>query len=137
MEQSSTIIGEVLDAFPQTRAIYLFGSAASGDQQVDSDIDVALLLPAVQARSAGSLMLGPLHQRLEAALGCSVDLVNLRTVSTVFQNEIIASGRRIFCADSDAADEFEMLVMSMYQKLNAERAGILSEGLRSGRFYQV
>ncbi len=66
-----------------------------------------------------------------------MDLVNLRQVSTVFQKEIVMAERRIYCADQYAADEFEMLTISFYQKLNEERAGILAEGLRSGSFYQV
>jgi len=137
MDLNATIIAQVSDAFPSVQAVYLFGSTVDGQQRRESDIDIAILLPPVQARRAGSLSMSPLHQRLESALSRSVDLVNLREVSTVFQNEIIASGERILCADPDAADEFEMLVMSMYQKLNAERAGILAEGLASGRFYPV
>lgn len=137
MDLNATIITRVRDAFPRVQAVYLFGSTVGGQQRKDSDVDIAILLPPLQARRAGSLSVGPLHERLESALGRSVDLINLREVSTVFQNEIIASGKRIHCADPDAADEFEMLAMSMYQKLNAERAGILAEGLASGRFYQV
>lgn len=45
--------------------------------------------------------------------------------------------RRIYCGDLYAADEFEMLVLSFYQKLNEERAEVLAEGLRSGRFHNV
>ncbi len=45
--------------------------------------------------------------------------------------------RRIFCADNYVADEFEMLALSLYQKLNEERAELLAEGLRSGSFYNV
>ncbi|QKK02173.1 MAG: nucleotidyltransferase domain-containing protein [Pseudomonadota bacterium] len=137
MNLNGTIIAEVLDAYPRVQAVYLFGSTVDGEQRGDSDIDVAVLLPPEDARRVGSLLMGALHEQLESLLGRSVDLINLREVSTVFQNEIIASGQRIHCAHPDAADEFEMLVMSMYQKLNAERAGILSEGLGSGRFYRV
>jgi len=45
--------------------------------------------------------------------------------------------RRIYTGDEYAAEEFEMLTLSYYQKLNEERAGVLAEGLRSGRFYDV
>ncbi|MBE9546321.1 MAG: nucleotidyltransferase domain-containing protein, partial [Proteobacteria bacterium] len=45
--------------------------------------------------------------------------------------------RRIYQADEYAADEFDMLTISYYQKLNEERAGILEEVLASGRFYQL
>ncbi len=137
MKLNDRIIAQALDAYPCVQAVYLFGSLVDGEQREGSDIDIALLLPPEQARRVGSMLMSALEERLESALSRSVDLINLREVSTVFQNEIISSGKRIHCADPEAADEFEMLVMSMYQKLNAERAGILSEGLRSGRFYQV
>ena len=64
-----------------------------------------------------------------------VDLINLRLAPTVLQKEIIMNGERLFQSTGTAADEFEMLVLSLYQKLNEERAGILTEGLRSGKFY--
>ncbi len=58
-------------------------------------------------------------------------------ISTVFQKEIVMADRRIYCADEYAAEEFEMLTISKYQKLNEERAGIISEALKSGRFYNL
>ncbi len=70
---------------------------------------------------------------LEAELGRTVDLVNLREVNTVFQKEIIVDGRRIRCIDRFAADEFEMLTISYYQKLNEERADILAAIVKQGR----
>jgi len=75
-----------------------------------------------------------LHLELEDKLRKDVDLIDLRQSSTVLQKEVIGSGRRIYCGDAAGADEFEMHVLSLYQKLKAERAGILAEGLSSGRF---
>ncbi len=74
---------------------------------------------------------------LERLLGKPVDLINLRQVSTVFRKEIIMADRRIDCRDQYAADEFEILTLSFYQKLNQEQRDVLTEGLRSGRFYNV
>jgi len=64
-------------------------------------------------------------------------LINLRLVSTVFQKEIVVADRRIFCADRYAADEFEMLTFSYYQKLNEERKQILEEFFKTGKAYAV
>ncbi|MGB3218855.1 MAG: hypothetical protein WBD79_15760, partial [Anaerolineae bacterium] len=64
-----------------------------------------------------------------------VDLVNGREVSTVFQKEIIRSGRRIYTADDNAVAEFEMLTLSYYQKLNEERAAILQVFRETGKAY--
>ncbi len=74
---------------------------------------------------------------LAAVLGKNVDVINLRQASTVFQKEIIMAERRIFCANPYAADEFEMLTLSYYQKLNEERREILVEFARTGRAYPV
>jgi predicted nucleotidyltransferase len=89
----------VLAAFPDTEAIYLFGSYATGAPRMDSDLDLAILLPYPAAHQAGSLYLSPLHVALERQAPAGVDLINLRLVSTVFQIEIINTGRRIYCAN--------------------------------------
>lgn len=133
----TTFIPLIRAAYPDVQAVYLFGSYAAGNPWPDSDIDLALLLPPATAKAAASLAVSDLRAALERALGCEVDLVNLRQVSTVFRKEIVMLGQRIYCADAYAADEFEMLTLSLYQKLNAERQDILAEFARSGRAYPV
>lgn len=130
-----TIVAPILAVYPETQVIYRFGSAGSDYERPDSDIDLALLLPPAEAKKAGSLALSALHLELESSLGKAVDLINIRAAATVFQKEIVMGGERIYCSDPGIADEFEMLVLSLYVKLNEERAEILAEGLRSGRFY--
>lgn len=127
----------ILRYHPAVQAIYLFGTHGTDYERPDSDVDIAVLLPPVEAKAVGSLALSPLQFALEDALEKPVDLINLRQVPTVFQKAIIMDERRFFCADRYAAEEFEMLVLSFYLKLNEERAEILAEGLRSGRFYDV
>jgi len=127
----------VVQHYPAAQAIYLFGTYGTADEWPDSDVDIALLLPPDGAKREGHLALSNARVALERLLGKDVDLINLRQVSTVFQKEITMAERRIFCADAYAADEFEMLVLSYYQKLSQERADVLAEGLRSGRFYSV
>ncbi len=135
--EQDAIIHTVLRHYADTQAIYLFGSYGTDNEWPDSDVDIALLLPPKQARAVRLLAMSPLCSELGSLLKKSVDLINLREVSTVFQKEIIAADRRIHTGNAYAAEEFEMLVLSFYQKLSEERAGILAEGLRSGRFYNV
>ena len=137
MIEPKAIIQPVLRNYPDTQAIYLFGSYGTDNAWPDSDVDIALLLPPKQARADRMLAISPLCAELGSLLKKPVDLINLREVSTAFQKEIIAADRRIHTGNAYAADEFEMLVLSFYQKLSEERAGILAEGLRSGRFYNV
>ncbi|HRD67772.1 MAG TPA: nucleotidyltransferase domain-containing protein [Candidatus Competibacter sp.] len=131
------IIEAVLNHYPDVQAIYLFGSYDTEYQRPNSDVDIALLLPPEKIRETGSLALGPLWFELECRLGKAVDLIDLRQMPTVFRKEIIAADRRIYCGDEYAADEFEMLTLSFYQKLNQERREVLAKGLRSGRFHDV
>ena len=131
------IVETIIRHYPGTQAIYLSGSYGAGNEWPNSDVDIAVLLPPETSKRVGHLMMSQLHGDLELLLGRNVDLLNLRCVSTVFQKEIIIAERRIYMADEYAADEFEMLTLSYYQKLNEERAQVLAEGLRSGRFYNV
>ena len=137
MRDYRPIVETVLVNYPDVQAIYLFGSYDTEQEWPNSDVDIALLLPPVIAQTSGSLALDPLLFELERLLGKSVDLINLRQVSTVFRKEVIMADRRVDCRDEYAADEFEMLTLSFYQKLNQERREVLAEGLRSERFYNV
>ncbi|MGH8603244.1 MAG: type VII toxin-antitoxin system MntA family adenylyltransferase antitoxin [Gammaproteobacteria bacterium] len=137
MIESNAIIQTVLRHYADTQAIYLFGSYGTDDEWPDSDVDIALLLPPKQARAGRPLAMSPLCAELGSLLKKSVDLINLREVSTVSQKEIIAADRRIHTGNAYAADEFEMLVLSFYQKLSEERAEILKEFWKTGRAYRI
>ena len=79
------------------------------------------------------MVLSDLHYELETLLNKDVDLTNLRQAPTVLQKEIIVADHRIYCANQYAADEFEMLTISYYQRLNEERAEIIQDALAVGR----
>lgn len=134
---NATLIAALLEVYPDVQAIYLFGSYGTEDEWPNSDIDIAILLPPEVAKTLGALDLVKTQNKLASLLHRSVDLLNLRRVSTVFQKEVVVADRRIYTADEYAAEEFEMLTLSFYQKLNEERAEVLAEGLRSGSFYNV
>lgn len=131
------LVGVIRAAFPDVQAIYLFGSWGTADEWPDSDIDIAVLLPPETAKTLGTLELVDTQNKLSSLLRKPVDLLNLRRISAVFQKEVVMAERRIYTADEYAAEEFEMLTLSFYQKLNEERAEVLAEGLRSGRFYDI
>lgn len=132
-EQQERVIGILERIFPDVQAVYLFGSFGTAHETASSDVDIAILLPPEQARTVTARVLFDVRSMLEEALHRDVDLVNLREVNTVFRNEVVKEVRRIHCADPYAADVFEMLTMSFYQKLNEERKDILAEIAASGR----
>jgi predicted nucleotidyltransferase len=131
------IIQTVLEYYPHTQAIYLFGTYGTEYERPESDVDIALLLPSPESEKAGSIVQGDLLFALESLLKKDVDLINLRRVSTVLRKEVVAANRRIYTGDEYAAEEFEMLTLSQYQKLNEERAGIVEDALAGGRLHRV
>lgn len=137
MNEQSIIIETVLEHYPEVQAIYLFGSYGTEQEWPESDVDIAMLLPPEKSVTAGLLMMSDLRFELESKLKKEVDLINLRLVSTVLQKEVVAADRRIYAGDRYAAEEFEMLTLSYYQKLNEERAEIVESALATGRFYQL
>lgn len=126
----------ILRFYPYVEAIYLFGTYGTNDECPESDVDIAVLLPMDEAKKAGSLFMCECKQVLEDILKRTVDLINIRVQNTVFQHEIITEGRIIFNNNEYAVDLFEMHVMSLYQKLNEERANILEEIYKTGRILQ-
>lgn len=137
MKQTEEIIRCIRQHYSEVQAIYLFGTYGTENEWKGSDVDIALLFRGDLAESVDYVSLSKLNSALESKLQRKVDLINLRKVSTVFQKEVIAADRRIFCADQNASDEFEMLTLSYYQKLNEERKEILDEFNRTGSAYQV
>jgi len=130
------IINTIHHYYPAVQGIYLFGSYAVGEERPDSDMDVAVLLPHELAKREKNLILSECRFALENALHREVELLNARQVTTVMQKEIIG-GRLIHASDRLAVEEFEMLVLSYYQKLNEERQGILASFRRTRRAYAV
>ena len=132
------VVAEVRKRFPDIEAVYLFGSFADGTQDDGSDLDLALLFcPPLDRKQRKNLFIHPLHAQLQELTGRKVDLLNLRQMPTVLQKEIVMLGRRIYCANEVVADEFDLGVMSRYQKLNQERAEILQQFETTGRAYNV
>ncbi|HDQ13233.1 MAG TPA: nucleotidyltransferase domain-containing protein [Sediminispirochaeta sp.] len=131
----SAFTDTILRRFPESQALYLFGSAATGQTREGSDLDVAVLLPPARASQADLELYRQLRPELEEIRRRPVDLINLRRVSVVFKKEIITTGVRFYTGDADATDEFEMLSISYYQKLNDERREILQEVFRTKRSY--
>jgi predicted nucleotidyltransferase len=129
------IIKNIKKFYPDVQAIYIFGSFGTEFEKKESDVDIAVLLPHQQAKDAGFLSFSECKESLENFFGKTVDLINLRQVSTVLQKEIILADRQIFCSESEKfeVEKFEMLVCSYYQKLNEERKEILHEITRTGR----
>ncbi len=90
-------------ALAPMRLAYLFGSAARGEDQPGSDVDVAVL--ADEELSLNQLAL--LSETLAGALGAArrVDVADLRAASPVLCAEVVRDG--VVLAERDPLDRFD------------------------------
>jgi uncharacterized protein len=113
---------------PGLIAVYRFGSQVTGTARPDSDIDLAVLthdpIPTMRRFE--------LAQDLAAQLHRDVDLVDLRTASTVMRMQVLLTGTCLDAPDEPARREFEMYTYSDYARLNEERREILRRISASG-----
>ncbi|GDX84074.1 toxin-antitoxin system antidote Mnt family protein [Methylococcaceae bacterium] len=123
-------ISSIRTAFPNTLAIYLFGSRANGTANSDSDLDLAILV----AGYAEPLQLWDISNDLAEIAGCDVDLLDMRAASTVMQYQILQTGRCLW-ANKLEADLFECFVLSEKLYFDQSRAGLLDDIQKRGTVY--
>lgn len=127
----SALIEFVRQAIPDLIALYRFGSQAKRNTRPDSDVDLAVLtrypVPALRRFD--------LAQELAAQLHRDVDLVDLRSASTVMRMQVISTGECLDASNESARREFEMYTYSDYARLNEERREILKRVSASGFIY--
>jgi len=111
--------------------IILFGSAARGNMRDTSDVDIAFLTD----KDVQGFQLFEIAQELAGILGREVDLVDLQSVSTVFQAQIVGNGKIIYDAYPQRRRSFFMLVLKQYAKLNEEREPVLKKIRERGTVY--
>ena len=121
----------LLARVPDAQAVYAFGSRADGTARAASDLDLAVLAPA----PLDAVARWEAQEALAAALGVDVDLVDLRSASTVMRAEVLRSGRVVLDADPTARAFWETWTMSAYALLNEERQGILDDVRQRGRVH--
>ena len=113
--------------------IIVFGSIVKGTTHPKSDIDIAFLS---DDKNLDKYILFMAAQELAANIGQDVDLIDLSQASTVFQAQIVQSGKIIYCTNERKKDEFQTKALKMYAKLNEERHEILKNINESGTIYE-
>lgn len=124
----SSLIAYIRKAVPGLTALYRFGSAERGTPRPGSDIDLALLLQ----EALSELRQFELAQELAIQLHRDVDLVDLRSASTVMRMQILSTGTCLTSENDAARREFEMYSYSDYARLNEERIESLKRAKPSG-----
>lgn len=131
LAQEQALIEGIRSEISDVIAIYLFGSAVTGELRMDSDIDLAIL----PAGPLAATRVWKLAQSLALVAGRDLDLVDLLSASTVMQAQIISTGKRLYCTNELLCSDFEGRVYSDYARLNEERKGILDDIAKRGRVY--
>lgn len=124
------IVQRLRQQLPQLLAVYLFGSHASGQQQANSDLDLAVLTTTTLA----PLQLWQLATELAEQLNMDVDLLDLRAASTVMQYQVINHGRCLWAADSSVA-LYEAAILSDKTTLDEARQPLLDAIAQRGEIH--
>lgn len=125
------VVQAIRDAVPGVQAVYLFGSRARGDANAQSDLDVAVL----RARPLEPIARWELQERLAGLIHHAVDLVDLRSASTVMRVNVLADSQLLFDDAKFERELFEATALSAYARLQEERGAILEQIQREGHVY--
>lgn len=108
----------------------MFWLAGKGTARPNSDVDLAVLasnpIPNMRRFELA---------KLATQLHRDVDLVDLRSASTVMRMQVISTGECLFSASNRLQGAFEDLVYSTYARLNEERREILNDVRARGPAY--
>lgn len=111
--------------------VILFGSTAKGNTHDQSDVDIAFLSD--QPVSEYDIFM--IGQELADKLGREVDLVDLSRASTVFQAQIVGTGKVVLDLDPSRRMVFFMRALKEYALLNEERKPIFDRLRERGSLY--
>ncbi|MGN7478594.1 type VII toxin-antitoxin system MntA family adenylyltransferase antitoxin [Solibacillus silvestris] len=101
--------------------IILFGSFAKGTVHNESDVDLAYFCKQQLSSYERFLIAG----ELALVCGREVDLIDLKTIDTVFAMQIFDQGIPIDVQDENEYTRQKMKAYSMYATLNEQRAPII------------
>lgn len=90
------VLKETLKQFPQVSLAVLFGSAVSGRQQPQSDLDIAVAAKRPLTANEKIAIIGALAERT----GRPIDLVDLNVVTEPLLGQVVRHGRRILGSDT-------------------------------------
>ena len=116
---------------PDIWSIYVYGSQASNKALPESDLDVAVLGP----EKISCLKLSETAQSTGISFQTQIDLVDLRSVPTDLQAQIVFKGKRTLLAEFNQVEVFEDFIFSSYARLNEERRFILADIQQRGSIY--
>lgn len=115
---------------PNLLAVYHFGSHAKGTADSHSDVDLAVLVDG----KVDTVAVWNLAQQLADEINCDVDLIDLRTASTVMQYQIIVTGQCLWARNAQTAI-YESFILSEKTALDTLRKDLIVDIEREGSVY--
>lgn len=109
----------LLNEIKSIKLIIIFGSFAKGDDNKDSDLDIAFLT----AQQITNVKRWQVAQSLASQINRDVDLVDLSNANDVFKFQIVSQGQIIYQLKN--MDSYLDQVYLTYLKLNEDRQGII------------
>lgn len=100
------------------RMFYIFGSYATGKNDKNSDIDIAVLLREPYDHMLKLYLLGELNTILKRD---DIDLVILNSANTVLKHQVIKYGRAVYEENLNAKVEFEVKALDEYMDMEPFR----------------
>ena len=132
-EMIDKMVSAVRTWIPSATALYVFGSAANGSMNPESDIDLAILVGSDGDLDAETAF--QLKTDLAALFKRDVDLVDMLRADDVTRAQVITTGRLVMCADANRCAVFETAALAKYANLNEERREILEDIKKRGSIY--
>lgn len=130
-ESDSARIVEILKRSFDIVLIYAYGSFARGEGREDSDVDIAVYTE----HEIDSYALFMISGEIALALGREIQIVDLRTVSTVLGAQIVGNHGVLYCSDDVLRANLNIRFFKEYALLNEERACILDRIREEGQVY--
>jgi predicted nucleotidyltransferase len=115
---------QVLSAYPNIVAAWVFGSAQSGQIREGSDLDIGVLFDSKPSFDQLLELVGDLQRALQFE---NIDLVPLNEANSILRFEAI-SGRSLFCRDAGLRAEFASLTAREYE----DEMALLERWVRMG-----
>ena len=127
---NATILSAVQAALPDVTGVWVYGSYVHERMRVDSDVDIAVMLHG----KTSALQIWEAANEISLNIHRDVDLVDIRSVGTLLQFQIVTSGRRLLAFGNEPFT-YEIFALKSMNELSALHAAQVADILQRGSVY--
>ena len=115
---------------PETVAVYLFGSHATGKEHHKSDLDIAVLIDTERASELNKLRTA-YHLELSRITRKDVDIIIMNTAGEILLKQIYERGRLLLVHDDTKLSMFNMIAYSRIAEFGYHHTKMQASALKS------